>query len=336
MQYDSIGWAVATVADGVLGLVFVRFLGQTKNTTMRPFISTFATALLVGASSVVAVFPIMPGDAAGAEPNRAPKAVEEAFRKLRVGMTYQEVERVIQPVLLDFARRGLGGSGHSDRIYHLRGDQQFVLSCGGHGKLDDVIAIGKLEPKKPWKYWGWDLGEKDQAAAVKIAADALRDELKAGRIPADRFATNPEGGYVFLNSLPVELEITSGKKTTLVARCDGRWDNHKLVWVDFYQAKTWIYQVYVDLNDLRPVPYSWTPTNEEIAGARIIADPAMQEFIGNEPVERAKVKVSGRGYYDYGPLRRTLVLDYEKPDEDGRLHRKGIVVDFDNMKLKYE
>jgi hypothetical protein len=304
---------------------------------MRPFISILATALLVGASSVVVIFPIMPGHAAGAEPNRPPEAVEEAFRKVRVGMTYQEVEQAIQPVLLDVAWASLGGSGHSNRIYHLRGDRQFVLSCDGYPKFDDVIQIGKLEPKKPWRGWRWDPGEKDQAAAVKIAADALRDELKAGRNPAHKFPTNPGGRLLFDDSLPVELELTPGTKIALAATAgDGRWQNHKLVTVNLLDAKNWIYEVNVDLNDRRVVPSRWTPTDEEITRARTVADPAMQEFLGEDVAERAKVKVRGWGDYDYGPLRRIVLLTYEKPDEDGRIHGRSIAVDFDNLKLNRE
>lgn len=277
--------------------------------------------------------PTMPGDAAMADQHRIPEAVQKVFRKLRIGMSYQDAEQAIQPVLLESAWRAEGGSGHSERIYHLQGDWQLVLKCDGYPKFDDVIEIRDLETKRPWRGYRWDPGEKDKAAVVEIAVEALRDELNLGRNPAARFPTNPVGMHEFGDDLSVELEITPGTKTPLSALAgEGRWQNHKVVRVNFLEAEHWVYQVDVDLNDRKAVPSQWTPTNQEIARARVIADPALREFLEKDVEERGKVEVRGWGEYDHGPLRRILVLVYSK-QEDGNQSLKYVEVDFDNLKL---
>ncbi|MGC3971104.1 MAG: hypothetical protein QM775_28340 [Pirellulales bacterium] len=284
-------------------------------------------ALLVGVILAPTIYPLVQDDPA--------KDIQahEVYRKLHVGMTVQEVENTIRPVLLDSGRQSEGGSGRSTRVYHLREDCQFYLRCDGYPKFDNVIEIGKLEPKKPWRKYTFEPSEKERAVVVEIATAALLNEIKAGRDPSALFPTNPAGRTASRKDVTTEVELNPGTKTKLtVSVGEGRWQNHKLVRVNFLKEKDWLYQVEVDMNEQKAVPSRWVPTEQDIVKARAIADPAIEEFLGKSAMERSTVKVRGWGDYDYGPLRRLVVLVYSKPNGLGE-SLKFVVVDFENGKL---
>ncbi|MGC3970618.1 MAG: hypothetical protein QM775_25765 [Pirellulales bacterium] len=248
-------------------------------------------------------------------------------------MSYQELEAAMRPMLVDVARTSLGGSGSSKRIYHLRGDWQFAVTCDGYPDLDKVVAIHDAEPKKPWRGYRWEPDEVEQKTAVDLAAESLRRELSVGKDPAERYPINPAGRLVTPDKFAVELEIAPGKKSKLTAAAvEGRWQTHKLIRVDFFGEGVWLYQVDVDLSDRKAVPSQWTPAAQDVAQARTIADPAVEEFLKQAAAGNSKVAVRGWGNYDYGPLRRLLVLAYSK-QEGGREVSRFVEVDFDNLKL---
>src|SRR5262245_30562904 len=138
--------------------------------------------------------------------------VQEAFRKLRVGMTVREIEDAIRPVLIESGKASLGGSGRSERVYHLRGDLQFAVGCDGYPHFDKVISVGELKPKKRWRVYEWAPSEKDKADAWVIAVAAVQKEVKAGKGSAEKFPTNPGGRRVFNDQLTAEIEIKPGVK----------------------------------------------------------------------------------------------------------------------------
>ncbi len=274
-------------------------------------------------------------DVADTAKKRMPeKAVQEAVKKLRVGMSFQKAEEHLKPVLLATGWASYGGTGAGVHCYHLRGGWQISLENAAFPNLKTVSSIGKLEPKKPWRGLFWTPSAADKAAAARIATAALRDELKARRDPKAKFPTNPAGMLVSDDKLSAELEVTPGNKTRfVVSAAEGRWQTHKVISVNFLEKETWRFQVVVDLDDGKAVPSQWTPTEQNIAKARAVADRSISKFLGKTQEERAKVKVEGWGRYDYGPLRRILVLCYTKPSGGGRLSLEFVDIDFEKMKL---
>lgn len=290
---------------------------------MRPSHSPFGfSALLAAAAAAAAQAPAKPAEPAA--------EVREALAKVRVGSTFQEVEVALRPVLLDQGRTWGGGTGRHVRVYHLRGDWQVVLVSGSHPRDETVAEIRKPQPKEPWRGLFWLPSAAEKAAAARTAADALRDEIKAGRDPAARFPTNPAGRLVSEDGLSAELELRPGVKTKFeVSAGEGRWQTHKLITVNFLRGEDWHFQVLVDLNDGKAVPSQWTPAEADIAKARAIADPTLGEFLGKTEKERAEVRVRAWGKYDYGSLRRLLVLSYTKPEGLAEAI-KFVTVDLDN------
>jgi hypothetical protein len=135
------------------------------------------------------------------------------------------------------------------------------------------------------------------------------------------------------DKLSAELEVTPGTKTSfVVSAAEGRWMTHKLVSVNFLEGETWRFQVVVDMDDGKAVPSQWTPTEQNIAKARAVADQTISEFLGKTLKERDKVKVESLGEYDYGPLRRILILVYSKATGDGGESDEWVLIDFEKMK----
>jgi hypothetical protein len=301
---------------------------------MEGWMRLFTVALVVGLVTFSVRSPAAVGDVAKAKQKRKPEAaVREAIGKLRVGMSFQKVEAALKPVLLASGRASFGGSGLNIRFYHLRGDWQLALESGPFPKDETVASMGKLVRKEPWRGLSWTPCDADKRAAAKIATAALRDELKASRNHAAKFPTHPGGMLVSDDKLSAELEVKPGTKTSfVVSAAEGRWMTHKLVSVNFLEGETWRFQIVVDMDDGKAVPSQWTPTEQNIAKARAVADQTIGEFLGKTPKERDKVKVESLGEYDYGPLRRILILVYSKATGDGGESQEWVLIDFEKMK----
>jgi len=273
---------------------------------------------------------------AGTPSARAPDpAVRRAVSAIKPGMDVKEVEAVLKPVLVASAYEFAGGTGRHCRWYHLKGDREVVIEFGGLDKLNRVEAVGALSPRSKWRGLFWDPARQDAEQARDIARKHLNRELARGAVLTKKYKTNPAGRRVSALRVPMTLTLKSGDRAAFTASASGRYVTHKLVVLDLLAGDRWVSQVVVDMDGKEVVPRSWTPTAKDIARARKIADPTVKDFLGRTEAERKKVTVKAWGDYDYGPLRRLVVLSYERPDRTNGLGIEGTfrVVDIESGKL---
>lgn len=271
---------------------------------------------------VVLVFVVAAGCAA------APSS-EEVVRPLRPGMALHAIERTLAPILVARAYANAWGSGRQTLFYRLKGDRELVVNTGATPNDETAEHLSPLRPGKRWFGLFFDPSAEDRQRAVALAVKQVRDVLRAGSSPATIFPTDPGGMLVRGNSYKVDLELQPGKPEAVEISCGwASWRTHRLLSLDFLKAGSWLFEVTVDLDDGRVVPTRWSPTPDEAARARSVADAACRDVLSKEG--RLQVTVSGE--YDYGPLRRLVCVSYQMHQHNGT-SLSGALVDLDAGKL---
>ncbi len=194
-------------------------------------------------------------------------------------------------------------------------------------------AYGLTAPTR-WDYADWDPGKEEVDAALKIASEQMSRDL-ADKVELSRKYPARVGGTLMpddAHTPHMTVKSADGADMALRAWATGKFFTHKIVVLDIMDRVSWAYRVFVDLDDRKVVQREWTPTEEDIAKARKIADLKMADLIPGNP-KGLEIK-SGGGEFDFGPTRRLLILSYTYATPDGLgLTGGSIYVDMDKGKI---
>lgn len=263
------------------------------------------------------------------------KTVEEVVKQLKEGMTEEEVDEILRPVVVASAFDAVsGGDPFYNKHYELTGRKELTVIFTLKGKKKwETLPVGEINPLSKWKCRVFRPDEKELSAAIEIAVRHL-NQLIAKEEDLSTLFRFTERSFLLTLDLerPANLLSPDGQELAYKVTAKGSYSTHRLVELYFrINDDDWKYYVIVDMTDRVVVPSCWEPTSTDIAMAKKIADSSVAKYllvphVGN--LDELKVKVNAYGEYEYGPTRRIVVLDYSNARWSKRVR-----VDLDNGTL---
>jgi len=237
------------------------------------------------------------------------KAVEEAVKKIKKGMTEEEVNKILRPVVVASANTFRG----EFNFYELKGNKELAIRFDYDGKRNTAIGRRAITPLSKWSKLYFRPYKKELSAAIEIAVRHMNQLIAKKEDLSALYRLSHRSIFATLDlERDVKLDSADGQEIEYKVTAKGSYSNHRLIELYFRLNKDdWKYHVIVDMNDRAVVPGFWTLTSKDIAKARIFADPVAEKDLGSKEGKSAEIKVKkARGVYNYGPTRRIVILEY--------------------------